>query len=171
MTRIGEIYGGADQCRPITEAGLRTTLSSATLRHESRVQTWRASPLGRLAYSIYLRLQVIVGWFLLTFGIRRGEVEWANYRRDVVANTDFRKFDGCLRLVLAGDESHRQELEDYLAGLHRDGEAVFGIHVAQSALMTCLIERRQSVHFHFVDGAGGGYAAAAKALKERLSVT
>ncbi len=168
MARIDEIYGEADQCRPITVNGLRTTLSSAVLRHESRVRTWRTSPLRRLAYSVRLRLEVIVGWFLLTLGVRTDDVEWDGYRRDVVANTDFRKFDGSLRLVIAGDQDQRRELENYLDDLHRDGEVVFGIHVARSALMTCLIERRQSAHFHFVDGASGGYAAAAKALKQSL---
>ena len=168
MARISEIYGEADQCRPVTEDGLRTTLSSAILRHESGVQTWRSSLLGRLAYSVRLRLEIIAGWFLLTLGLRSGDVEWDNYRRDVVANTDFRKFDGSLRLVIAGDQDQRRELENYLDDLHRDGEVVFGIHVARSALMTCLIERRQGAHFHFVDGASGGYAAAAKALKQSL---
>ena len=171
MARIDEIYGEADQCRPITEAGLRTTLSSAILRHESGVRTWRTSPRGRFAYAIRLRLEVIVGWFLLTFGLRTNDVEWDSYRRDVVANTDFRKFDGSLRLVIAGDRNQRKELEHYLDGLRKDGEVFFGIHVARSALMTCLIERRQSAHFHFVDGASGGYAAAAKALKESFGET
>jgi hypothetical protein len=41
------------------------------------------------------------------------------------------------------------------------------MHVARSAIMTCLIEERQGAHFHFVDGSGGGYAAAAAAMKKR----
>ncbi len=167
MARIGEIYGEADQCRPVNEDGLRTTLSSASLRNESRVHTWRTSRLPRFACVVRLRLKVIAGWFMMALGHRSDDVDWGGYKRDVVANTDFRKFDGSLRLVLAGDQDQRTALEDYLGGLRRDGEVAFGIHVARSALMTCLIETRQSAHFHFVDG-GGGYAAAAKALKESI---
>ena len=37
VSRIEEIYGGADQCRPVTEEGLRATLSSAMLSTESRL--------------------------------------------------------------------------------------------------------------------------------------
>jgi len=37
--------------------------------------------------------------------------------------------------------------------------------------MTCLIEERQGAHFHFVDGAGGGYAAAALAMKRSVAPT
>ena len=171
IDRIADIYGEADLCRPVTEAGLRVTLSAAMLGSESRLQTWKASRLERLAYAVRLRLAVIAGWFLLAFGLRLGDVDWGGYKRDLVANTDFRKFDGSLRLILSGDREHRRELEEYLNGLRRNGEVAFGIHVSQSALVTCLIEQRQSAHFHFVDGAGGGYAAAAKALKESLSET
>jgi hypothetical protein len=37
-------------------------------------------------------------------------------------------------------------------------------------LITCLVPSvLQDDHLHFLDGAGGGYALAAKGLKERLS--
>jgi hypothetical protein len=82
-----------------------------------------------------------------------------------VLNTDFRKFDGSLRLVLSGTAAQRGELAAYLDGLRDAGSVAYGMHVARSALMTCLIEERQGAHFHFVDASGGGYAAAAAAMK------
>ena len=169
IDRIRAIYGDADRCRPVTEGGLRITLSRAILGNESRLKRWRDGLLVRMAHGLLLRAQVILGWFLLRFGVRTRDVDWGMYMGDLVSNTDFRKFDGSLRLVLAGGAEQRAELEEYLSGLRRRGEVSFGVHVAHSALMTCLIEHRQSAHFHFVDAAGGGYAAAARALKESVA--
>ena len=36
------------------------------------------------------------------------------------------------------------------------------------ALMTCLVFEREGRQVHFVDGADGGYALAAKAMKARM---
>jgi hypothetical protein len=83
-----------------------------------------------------------------------------------VATTDFRKFDGSLRLVLSGTAAQREKLTRYLEERRALGELCYGMHVARSAVMTCLIDDRQGEHFHFVDGAGGGYASAAVALKQ-----
>ena len=42
----------------------------------------------------------------------------------------------------------------------------FGIHISQSALMTCFVPSiGDGQHVHFVDGGNGGYAMAAKELK------
>ena len=169
MDRIQATYGDADRCRPVTESGLRVTLSRAILGNESRLKRWRDPLVVRLAHDLLLRAQVILGWFLLRFRVRTGDVDWGTYQGDLISNTDFRKFDGSLRLVLAGSAGQRKELEEYLSGLRQRGDVSFGIHVARSALMTCLIEHRQSAHFHFVDAAGGGYALAARALKESVA--
>jgi hypothetical protein len=40
--------------------------------------------------------------------------------------------------------------------------------VEQEALITCLIFNRNDKHLHFIDGARGGYGAAAKAMKEQM---
>jgi hypothetical protein len=112
---------------------------------------------------------VLIGWFLLRFGVRVGDTDWGTYKADLVANTDFRKFDGSLRLVLSGTAGQREELEGYLAQRRAAGRLAFGMHVARAAVMTCLIEERQGAHFHFVDGAGGGYAAAALQMKQSVA--
>ncbi len=165
MREIEQIYGGADACRPVTKDGMRITLSSFVLAHEARVRTWRDSLRGRLRYALVQRLQVALGWVLFATDARTSDTDWSRYKSDAVANTDFRKFDGCLRLVLAGDASQRKQLTDRLDARRRAGELTFGIHVSDSAIMTCLVRQRQYEHVHFVDASGGGYAAAAKQMK------
>ena len=165
MERIRTIYGEAESCRPVERSGLRVTLAGAVLGNELGLTAWRRGALGRLRDAVGLRLTVLVGWILMRLGLRWGEIDWGAYEGDVVLNTDFRKFDGSLRLVLSGTRAQRAELEAYLGALRDGGRIAYGLHVARSALMTCLIEERQGGHFHFVDASGGGYAAAALALK------
>lgn len=165
MERIRAVYGEADACRPVERAGLAVSLSRAVLANELGLRAWKRGAPGRWIDALRLRIAVLVGWFLLRFEVRWGDVDWGTYERDVVMNTDFRKFDGSLRLVLSGTSAQRSELEAYLEGRRRAGDVGYGLHVARSAVMTCLIEERQGGHFHFVDASGGGYAAAAAALK------
>jgi hypothetical protein len=165
MQRIRSIYGEPDDCRPVAPDGLAVTLSRSALDAELGLTAWRRGALGRLLARARLRLEVLAGWVLLRLGTRTRTTNWGDYRSDLVANTDFRKFDGSLRLVLSGTAEQRERLTDYLDGRREAGELAYGLHVARSAVMTCLIEERQGAHFHFVDGAGGGYAAAALALK------
>ncbi|MEX0899671.1 MAG: DUF3095 domain-containing protein [Gammaproteobacteria bacterium] len=165
MHEIEQIFGNADACHPVSKEGLQVTLSSFVLAHEARVRTWREGFGGRLRYAISQRLQVVLGWILFATGTRTSDTDWSRYKGDAVANTDFRKFDGCLRLVLAGNADQRQRLVKRLDARRRTGDLTFGIHVSDSAIMTCLVRQRQFEHVHFVDASGGGYAAAAKQMK------
>jgi hypothetical protein len=169
MQHIRSIYGEPDDCRPVAEDGLEVSLASSVLDNELGLTAWKRTALGRALDKATLRLGILVGWVLLRFGIRWGGTDWGVYKADLVTNTDFRKFDGSLRLVLSGTELQRARLSAYLDERRRAGELTYGLHVAKSAVMTCLIEERQGAHFHFVDGAGGGYAAAALAMKEGVA--
>lgn len=53
------------------------------------------------------------------------------------------------------------------AGSTRRGQIAYGVHVSHQAMMTCLMFNLQD-HVHFIDGADGGYALAAKQLKDQL---
>ncbi len=92
------------------------------------------------------------------------------YRKELVENSDYRKFDGTLRMVLDLSNGQLKRLETMLAEKAERDEVIYGIHTSDSALMTCLIfNRAQGNHLHFVDGNDGGYSSAAKDFKKRLS--
>lgn len=171
MNRTREIYGDDAQCRPVSTTGLGVALVGREQRHETTVKGWRLPGTARVVQAVRQRVVVAFGWLLMVVGVRVGDFDWTSYQTELVANTDFRKFDGALRLVLSGSARQRTELHDYLANLSERGQLRFGIHVAQGALMTCLIDERRGAHFHFVDAAGGGYAAAAAAIKAREAGT
>jgi hypothetical protein len=61
-------------------------------------------------------------------------------------------------------------LETLLRKAVVEGIVVYGLHRQNAALMTCIVPSYVSDdHVHFLDGAGGGYALAAAALKQKLS--
>lgn len=167
IREIESAYGDAERCRPVTAERMRMTLSRFVLDHEARVRTWRAGSRMRLRYALLQRLQVVLGWMLFATGARTADTDWARYKPDAVANTDFRKLDGCLRLVLAGKPAQRARLTKALEARRAAGELAYGVHVSDAAIMTCLVTQRQHEHVHFVDAAGGGYAAAAKQMKSQ----
>ena len=85
-----------------------------------------------------------------------------------IAATDHRKFDDMLRMVLSSTPALRQELTDYLDLRLAKGELVYGMHISDRALLTCIVFEQTGPQVHFVDGADGGYAIAAAQLKSRI---
>jgi hypothetical protein len=60
-------------------------------------------------------------------------------------------------------------LEHYLESERAAGRLAYGMHRAPAALVTCFVRSHAGNHVHFVDGANGGYALAAKQLKAQLA--
>ena len=83
-------------------------------------------------------------------------------------NSDFRKYDDGLRMILDCTPELADTLERNLAAAA--GIAVYGLHRQDAAMMTCFAPSpTRSDHVHFIDGAQGGYAAASSALKTAIS--
>lgn len=71
-------------------------------------------------------------------------------------------------MVVACTTEDRVKLEEYLESLYREDKIFYGVHVSDRALMTCLIHLVSGSEVHFVDTADGGYAMAAKMMKEQM---
>ena len=168
ITKVRQIYGDDDICRPVYISGLKTTFEGRKLSHETNIRTFAQGKRAYIRYWLKIRIQNVLGWIFMTFRINVGGVPWGDYKSDLVSNTDFRKFDGVLRQVLSGTSEQRKELTAYLEDRFTKRECVYGIHSSSSALITCLISKRSGDHYHFVDGSDGGYAMAASAMKEKL---
>jgi hypothetical protein len=84
-------------------------------------------------------------------------------------NSDYRKFDDALRMIVDCSPGMAKKIEDTLAVAEREGHVRFGCHRENAAIMTCFTPSPANPsHVHFIDGAQGGYALAAAALKQRL---
>jgi hypothetical protein len=102
----------------------------------------------------------------MRLGIRVGGFVPARYTREVVENSDFRKYDDGLRMILDCTDELERELTERLKGAASKKIVRFGLHRQDAAMMTCFTpSAMRADHVHFIDGARGGYASAATALK------
>ena len=102
----------------------------------------------------------------MRFSITVGSFIPAKYTRELIDNSDFRKFDDSLRMVLDCTPELAGEIERHLRDCAAKGIVRYGTHRQQAAMMTCFTPSPTSAnHVHFIDGAMGGYAMAASAMK------
>ena len=103
---------------------------------------------------------------VMRLGIKVGNFVPANYIRQVVENSDFRKYDDGLRMILDCTEELERALTERLTAAASQGIVRYGLHRQDTAMMTCFTPSAlRADHVHFIDGARGGYASAATALK------
>lgn len=169
IAKVREIYGADDDCHPVWPPNLAFSLSGRQLASEVGVRAMERGAWGKWLYLMRTRGIVLVGWFLMTFGIRTSATDWGGYRTVLARNSDVRKFNDCFRQILAGNAAQREALVAWLDERFARRELVYGAHVADRAQMTCLVFDYSGRHLHFIDGAEGGLSMAAKALKERVA--
>jgi hypothetical protein len=122
---------------------------------------------GRFAARVRVIFATFVAYVVMRLGIRVGAFDPAVYRRTVIENADFRKYDDSLRLTLDCTPDVADRIERRLAEAAAADIARFGLHRQEAAIMTCIVPSiAENNHVHFVDGAAGGYAMAARRLKE-----
>jgi hypothetical protein len=162
-----DFSGAVPGSAPVRRTSLRFRFPPSGLLREARTLGvargfWRVLSRATLEAMAFL--------VAVTFRRRIGPLEPERYLDEVVRNTDFRKFDDTLRLVLDLNDLQRDALEAYLREGEVDGRLVYGMHVSRSALMTCLVfSIEESRHVHFVDGAGGGFSRAARDFDVRAA--
>jgi hypothetical protein len=169
VAKVREIYGADDDCHPVWPPNLAFTFSGRRLGNEVGVRAAERGAWGRWLYLMRTRAIVLLGWFLIRFGVRTSETDWGRYKTILARNSDVRKFNDCFRQILAGNAAQREALTAWLDGRFARRELVYGAHVADRAQMTCLVFDYSGRHLHFIDGADGGLSMAAKALKERVA--
>jgi hypothetical protein len=151
-----------DSGRPVPPGGPPLRWPPAGLEFEVRAQ--RGGSLFKrraavLAHALFVYL-------IMRFGISVGGFVPKTYVQQVVENSDFRKYDDGLRMVLDCTPDLERKLTKRLAAAASAGIARYGLHRQDAAMMTCFTPSAlRSDHVHFIDGARGGYASAATALK------
>jgi hypothetical protein len=151
-----------DSGRPVPQGGPALRWPPAGAELEARAQ--RGGPL-------FWRRACVFGYtlwayLLLRFGISVGKFVPKIYLQQVVENSDFRKYDDGLRMVLDCTPELENTLSERLAAAAFNGTVRYGLHRQDAAMMTCFTPSvMRSDHVHFIDGARGGYASAATALK------
>ncbi len=107
-----------------------------------------------------------LGWFLFATNLKVGSFDPKSYRSFTARNADAKKFGDSLLLTVDCSKDLAARARAYLTDAEGRKLVRYGMVSQDAALMTCIVPSTQdNGHFHFIDGAGGGYAAAAKAMK------
>jgi Protein of unknown function (DUF3095) len=166
--RVTEIVGGTpDAGNPVSEATLRFRWPPRGLALEARTAAI-SEPLWRA------RLRVLkesfFQWIANRYDLTIGPLNAKRYRTELSLNADYRRFDDTLRLVVDATETQATDIAAFLDEQRAAGRCAYGIHRSNEALMTCLVfSLEASDHLHFIDGANGGFALAARQLKAQLA--
>ena len=151
--------------RPITLASLGVADPGKAIALEAAVTT--ASGVSHARALVSAAANYLMGVAFHKLKLKAGGFDAALYASDVAANADFRKFDDGLRMTLDCSPAFADALEARLAAA--EDYASWGAFRQEAAQLTCFVPSiTERGHVHFVDGAGGGYTMAAKAMKARF---
>jgi hypothetical protein len=151
-----------DAGRPVPPGGPALRWPPAGVEFEARAA--RGGPLFKRR--AFVLANTLFAYLVMRFGITVGGFVPKTYVQQVVENSDFRKYDDGLRMILDCTPELESALTQRLARAASTGIVRYGLHRQDAAMMTCFTPSAlRSDHVHFIDGARGGYASAAIALK------
>jgi hypothetical protein len=151
-----------DAGRPVPPGGPPLRWPPAGVEFEARAA--HGGPL--LKRRAFVLANTLFSYVIMRFGISVGGFVPKIYLQQLVENSDFRKYDDGLRMILDCTPELESALTQRLAEAASAGVARYGLHGQDAAMMTCFTPSAlRSDHVHFIDGARGGYASAATALK------
>jgi hypothetical protein len=168
---VGQVVGLAEdpaECAsPATGQAIRLNWPPQGYDLEARVGRQKGASIAISKMKVLAK--TLLFFTIMRWGIRIGRFVPRRYLAEVVENSDFRKFDDALRMIVDCSPRLAQRIEDTLAAAKRAGIIRYGCHREDAAIMTCFAPSPANpTHVHFIDGAQGGYALAAAAMKERI---
>jgi hypothetical protein len=146
---------------------LKLNVKPITENVEYRARTFQKNVTKKLFYFLKILIETFAGKILIGNGSKFLGVDWEQYKKDVITHSDFWKYSDTLRFVADISKNNLIKLTAILDEFKAAGRINYGLHIADSALMTCLVFNRKGNHVHFIDGNNGGYALAAQELKAR----
>ncbi len=169
LTKIGEIFGSENDYRPLAENNLSFTYNLTNLKREALVYS------GGIKN---VRYYLLLGRMLIDAVVVNMSMRWKipikvkgyevrRFAEHQVTSSDCKKYDGTLKMVISGNTKECEQLTSYLENLKERGEITYGIFSADRAVMTCIVHDSSGREVHFIDTADGGYAMAAKMIKEQ----
>ena len=159
---IALVERSPDAGRPVPPGGPPLRWPPAGVEFEARAA--RGGSLFKRRAAVLAH--TLFAYLIMRFGISVGGFVPKTYVQQVVENSDFRKYDDGLRMILDCTGELERALTQRLAQAASAGIASYGLHRQDAAMMTCFTPSAlRSDHVHFIDGARGGYASAATALK------
>lgn len=160
---IALVERSPNAAHPVPARGPHMTWPPAGMEMEVRAGRGVRS---RARFRPWVMMRTLFIYTLVRFGISCAGFVPKVYLQQLVENSDFRKYDDGLRMVLDCTPELERDLAERLEKAASAGFVRYGLHRQDAAMMTCFTPSAlRSDHVHFIDGARGGYASAATALK------
>jgi Protein of unknown function (DUF3095) len=161
---VAELESSAEVARPVPVGAPPIGWPSPGAELEARASRKPGESLA--LRRLRVMFDTLVAFVVLRLNLRVGAFDPMIYRQQVVENSDFRKYDDNLRMTLDCTPAIADRLEETLLKAEADNIARFGLHRQPTAIMTCIVPSiSDGDHVHFIDGASGGYALAARRLR------
>jgi hypothetical protein len=165
---LNETLGSdTQQHRPVKPTNMRFRWPPRGLRAEALANQGKR---GYLPQLLFVYGVTFLQWLLNRFDWKAGRFDPPVYRESLRKNCDYRRFEDTLRILFDCTAEEAAALEARLVKFREQGLIAYGLHRADSALMTCLVFGfGDSEHVHFIDGNDGGFAMAAVQLKKQYA--
>jgi len=170
--KIDHIFGKEEDFHPLSAVNLQVANSEKELGVEAKVFS-QGSGLKYFLKLRWIKFESMLTKLALRFNLNV-KVNWYNLSRlkeYQIAASDYKKYDGSLKMVLSSTSEQRRKWENYLEKAYQNGWLYYGIHIADRAVMTCLLHAGSKREVHFIDAADGGYTLAAKKMRSAQSVS
>jgi len=125
--------------------------------------------LTRSSSVVKIKIKMLITLFMRFFNIKIDGIGLQNYLADNASHSDFKKYDGTVKLVIDCNINQKNLILELLKRSFESGKIYYGFAESESALITCFVKKySQGQHIHFVDGNNGGYTLASKTLKQQM---
>ena len=163
-SKLLKVIHETSSINPVPPAGPQVRWPGKAINLQALIPRNGYSTSGRYALAVF---KASISWLVFKFGMRIGKFEPQRYRREISVNSDFRKFDDGLIMTIDCSPETIERLREILDRASREDVLRYGMYIQEQALLTCIAPAvTESDHIHFVDGAGGGYVAAARQLQQ-----
>ncbi|MDX1958274.1 MAG: DUF3095 family protein [Leptospiraceae bacterium] len=154
---------GENESYPLDWRNLEFGKTKEQLSHWINIASKESSFKNKLL-SFFLPLISRFASLFMNFWRRKAERSFPKF-------TDHKKFDGSIKMVVSCDTSRANKLKNWLEENEKQGNFYYGLHEAESSVITCIHNgANNKAESHLLDAANGGYTLAAKSLKEKLNL-
>ena len=157
-----------EESSPVSLASLPLTWPPQDLYAEIKVRTAQLGLLKKGFYWFNALFTSLLAMILIKTRTSLGPFKPKEYLSQLISQSDHRKFENALKMILDCSNADADKLRNYLTELYKKEEIYFGLYLSDKAIMTCMVFSLEN-HLHLIDGADGGYALAAKELKRQMN--
>lgn len=167
MHDIDEVYGTFNYRHPIGTGRYMRPVGAKTLMYASLLKYGNIKPI----YVITSFIKAVIHLISLRLNLGLTFFRHDDYTKELILATDTLKIDTSLKTILSGTKRQHKRLLRKLKRREEDNELKFGEFITDRAVVNCYIHQKGKEYINLIDGDQGGYARAARILKNKYKKT